>query len=167
MKHRSLTLFGTLGFAALLALAGCTPAESEAAPEPNASAPVESGDSESSGPPSGNEVVTAPFESTVPEDVADVFSPLEGEWFYQSVENRVTAVANAYNQEMLLSFVAEKLNEGWEHQFDPQLTETGYVASMTNEEGDSLTVVGLVSGTTDESGGDNAPASVITFDRVA
>lgn len=164
MKNKTYALVGALGLATMLTLTGCTAASEDANnPDPDTSAPIETAEpAPSTGDPS-EELAGVPFTTTVPESVKDILSPLTGEWFYQETSVQIQAIAYSYDPEALAAFVAKKEEEGWTHQFEPQSNEGTYVVGLKDSDGNTLTVVGMSSGAADDSGGTNAPASVITF----
>lgn len=164
MRTKASIVLGSLGLSALLVLTGCTSTPKddvkiEPTPSATAVAPAPS-EMPVDGAPN-----QAPFQADLPETLQAIFGGLTGRWIYQVGDVQTIALSDSYDSEMLQAFVNNKLTEGWTLALPTSINDDGLVAGLVNEAGDSITIVGLISGAMDSDGGNSAPASVITYKK--
>ena len=164
MRNTYASLVVGLSLVSVLTLSGCSSAESlepTVSGSPSAPTPIPDSSVSENLVPSQD----APFGFDLPEEYKSTFAGLTGTWVYRVSEAEAVALSDIYDAENLREFVELRVADGWFVAVPEQQDENGLVVVLENEIGNQLTVVGLVSGAPDSSGGTSAPASVVTFTK--
>lgn len=164
MQRRLALCLSAVGLASMLTLTGCVSTSNSS---PKSSASPAATTSPSTSKTTTGPSTTTPFSKELPFEFQPLFKGLTGHWIYQADESksRVVALSDFYDPAMLKAFVDEKLSSGWTVLLAPQVDASGYVATITDKNKDTLVIVGLVSGVDNGAGKDTSPATVVTYEK--